>query len=272
MITDGHNHTKHFSPDAGQTIDELIAEARSKGFTRIGITEHYEVDYPDDGLDWTFDFAEYDKLFPSWREKAAKSGLDLLMGVEFGYQTHVAKEIDRLASQIPFDVVLLSVHLFRGKDFYVDRECYKLPAKELHSEYIGIMAEMCEKCDNYDVAAHYDYINRYADNKSDFVTYDECPKEFDRLFEAIISKGKALEINTKSIRKHIDGGFTRQMPDPAILNRYRDMGGKQICLGSDSHYPGTFGVCFDEAVQYLKSLGFTESVYFKAHKPVFEPL
>ena len=47
MITDGHNHTKHFSADAGQSIDELINEARSKGFTRIGITEHYEIDYPD---------------------------------------------------------------------------------------------------------------------------------------------------------------------------------------------------------------------------------
>ena len=40
MVTDGHNHTKHFSVDAGQTIDELIAEAKAAGFTRIGITEH----------------------------------------------------------------------------------------------------------------------------------------------------------------------------------------------------------------------------------------
>ena len=127
------------------------------------------------------------------------------------------KRSTRLAASIPFDVVLLSVHLFRGKDFYVDRECYKLPAKELHSEYIGLMAEMCEKCNNYDVAAHYDYINRYADNKSDFVTL-------------------------------------------------------RICFGSDSHFPGTFGVCFDEAIEYIKSFGFKEAVYFKQHKPYFEPL
>ena len=270
MVTDGHNHTMHFSPDAGQSIDELIAEAKSKGFTRIGITEHYEVDYPDDGLDWTFDLNEYDKVFNDWRVRAGE--LELLKGIEFGYQTHVAEEIDRLAAKIPFDVVLLSVHLFRGKDFYVDRECYKLPAKELHGEYISTMAEMCEKCSNFEVAAHYDYINRYADNKSDFVTYEECPKEFDRLFEALISKGKALEINTKSIKKHIDGGFTRNLPDEGILNRYRAMGGKYITLGSDSHFPGTLAVCYSEAINYLKSLGFTETVYFKDRKPYFEPL
>ena len=270
MVTDGHNHTKHFSPDAGQTIDELIAEARSLGFTRIGITEHYEVDYPEDGLVWTFDLKEYDKAFESWRERAG--GLELLKGIEFGYQTHVADEIERLASAISFDVVLLSVHLFRGKDFYVDRECYKLPAKELHGEYIGTMAEMCENLDNFDVAAHYDYINRYADNKNDFITYEECPKEFDRFFEALISKGKALEINTKSIKKHIDGGFSRHLPDERILNRYREMGGRYITLGSDSHFPGTMAVCFDEAAEYLRSLGFTETVFFKDRKPYTEPL
>ena len=214
MITDGHNHTKHFSPDAGQTIEELISEAVSKGFSRIGITEHYELDYPEDGINWMFDIDEYIKCIPSWREKAGKN-LDLLMGIEFGYQTQVAKEIDRIASSYPFDVVLLSNHLFRGKDFYVDRECYKLPKKELHKEYIGIMAEMCEKCSNYDVAAHYDYINRYSDNLDSFVLYEDCPAEFDRMFEALITKGKALEINTKSIWKHKERGFRSTLPDPA---------------------------------------------------------
>jgi len=270
MITDGHNHTKHFSPDAEQSIDELIYEAKAKGFTRIGITEHYEIDYPDDGINWKFDLNEYDRVFENWRAKAG--GLELLKGIEFGYQTHVAKEIDKTAALIPFDVVLLSIHLFRGKDFYADRECYKIPAKELHREYIAMEAESCENCDNYDVAAHYDYINRYTDNKSDFVTYDECPKEFDRLFEALITKQKALEINTKSIFKHKAGGFARHLPDAAVLKRYRQMGGNMICLGSDSHFNGTFAVCFNEAIEYLKSLGFTETVYFKEHKPYFEPL
>lgn len=270
MITDGHNHTKHFSPDAGQSIEELVSEAKSKGFNRIGITEHYEIDYPEDGLNWMFDLNDYDRTFDQWRKEF--SDFELLKGIEFGYQTHVAEEIDKTSMLIPFDVVLLSVHLFRGKDFYVERECYEMPAKDLHTEYISMMAEMCEKCDNFNVAAHYDYINRYTDKKDDFVTYDECPKEFDRFFEALISKEKALEINTKSIQKHRDGGFSRCLPDAAILNRYREMGGKLITLGSDSHFPGTLAVSFNDAVEYLKSLGFTETVYFKDKKPYFESL
>ncbi len=78
-----------------------------------------------------FDLNKYNEAFKTWR-RLAGSEIELLMGIEFGYQTHVASEIDKTAALIPFDVVLLSVHLFRGKDFYVDRECYKMPAKELH--------------------------------------------------------------------------------------------------------------------------------------------
>ena len=97
MITDGHNHTKHFSVDAGQTIEELINEAKSKGFNRIGITEHYEIDYVDDGLNWMFDLKEYNRTFEEWRKKAGD--FELLKGIEFGYQTHTAKTIDEVVGQ-----------------------------------------------------------------------------------------------------------------------------------------------------------------------------
>ena len=271
MVTDGHNHTKHFSPDASQSIDELICEAKSQGLIRIGITEHYEIDFPeDDGLKWTFDLDDYLNTFKTWQAKAGD--LELLMGIEFGYQTHTANAIDETAGLIPFDMVLLSNHFFRGRDFYEHRECYSLPKKELHKEYIGVMAEMCEKCDNFDIAAHYDYINRYTPDLNNFVLYEDCPEEFDRMFEALITKGKALEINTKSVQKHKERGFTRIMPDPAILKRYMEMGGKLITLGSDAHQSNCIGVCFDETIEYLKSLGIKEVFHFKDRKPYPEQI
>ena len=92
------------------------------------------------------------------------------------------------------------------------------------------------------------------------------------MFEALITKGKSLEINTKSIYKHLERGFDRHLPDREIINRYIQMGGKMFSLGSDSHFNGTLGVCFDTAVDYLKSLGINEVVYFKDRKPFFESL
>ena len=94
MVTDGHNHTKHFSPDAGQSIEELCVSAEQLGLKRLAVTEHYDADFPDTSLNWVFDIEEYKEAFPVWQ--TANPSVELLMGVEFGYQTHLAGLIDEL--------------------------------------------------------------------------------------------------------------------------------------------------------------------------------
>lgn len=270
MVTDGHNHTKHFSPDAGQSIEELCVSAEQLGLKRLAVTEHYDADFPDTSLNWVFDIEEYKEAFPVWQ--AANPSVELLMGVEFGYQTHLAELIDELCLKAPFDVILLSNHLIRGEDIYVSRLCYEIPRSERFAEYVGTLAEMTERCSNFDVVAHYDYINRYGTDDDRRVSYDDCPAEFDRFLEAIVTKEKALEINTKSIQKLAQKNAADIMPDPKILKRYMDMGGKLITLGSDAHTPDGVGIYFKETAEYLKSLGITETVYYKGHKPYPEEL
>ena len=269
MFADIHNHTCHFSPDARMKISELIEASVNAGLDVTGITEHFEYDNPDPADDiQTFDLEEYNEAFGKWRSMCPP-GLKLLKGIEFGYQTHTAAVIDRIAGSNPFDIVLLSNHLFRGRDVYYARQtCYDIPKRERHAEYIGIMAEMCEKCSNFDVAAHFDYINRYNPNPEEYVLYEDCPKEFDRMFEALISKDKCLEINTKSILKESDKGSAHIMPDEAVIRRYLAMGGKMLTLGSDSHTPATLGVFFRETSLYLASLGIKELYYFENRTPV----
>lgn len=273
MLADGHNHTLEFSPDAKMTIDELISAARAKKLTAAGITEHYELDNPDpeDNIQ-TYDLDLYDKTFEEWRAKCPDD-LILLKGIEFGYQTHTGREIDRIAAEHDFDTVILSNHLFRGVDVYFSEEAHLVPKKERHAEYIGVMAEMCERLDNYTVAGHYDYISRDRRSSAEdsFVLYEDCPKEFDRLFEALISKEKSLEINTRSILKIGEKGSKRIFPDDKLLKRYKDMGGKLISLGSDSHTSDTLSLLFPETIEYLKSLGFNEACYFRKKRPVIEP-
>ena len=273
MLADGHNHTLEFSPDAKMTIDELISAATAKKLTAVGITEHYELENPDpeDNIQ-TYDLDLYDRTFEEWRAKCPKE-LKLLKGIEFGYQTKTGPEIDRIAAEHDFDTVILSNHLFRGVDVYFSEEAHLVPKNERHAEYIGIMAEMCERLDNYTVAGHYDYISRDQRSSAEdsFVLYEDCPKEFDRLFEALISKEKSLEINPRSILKIGEKGSKRIFPDDKILKRYKDMGGKLISLGSDSHTPDTLGLLFPETIEYLKSLGFSEACYFVKKRPVIEP-
>ncbi|SCW28532.1 histidinol-phosphatase (PHP family) [Ruminococcaceae bacterium YRB3002] len=269
MLADIHNHTKQFSPDAQMDIGELLDAAVKRGLDVVGVTEHFEYDNPDPmDIVQVFDMDEYERVFGTWKDRCP-DGLKLIKGIEFGYQSHTAADIDEFALKIPFDVVILSNHIFGNRDvYYGGPELYDMPKKERHAIYIGKMAEMCERCNNYNVAAHFDYINRYNPDTEEYLLYDDCPEEFDRFLGALAAKDKCLEINTRSIYKAQVRGCSRIMPDERIIRRYLELGGRLISLGSDSHTPDTLGVLFDETIEYLNTLGVKELCYFINREPV----
>ncbi|MCR5592707.1 MAG: histidinol-phosphatase HisJ family protein [Saccharofermentans sp.] len=272
MITDSHMHTKIFSTDGRQTPEELIDSAKKLGIANVAITEHYDMDYPHKDESFIFDLKEYGRTFPKWKEYSVSTGgPGLLMGIEIGWQPHLNARINETVNSLPFDSVVLSNHIFRGSDIYYSKECALIPRESRNKEYIATLARMCSELDNYDILAHYDYINRYVEDPSSSVFYDDCPNEFDALFEILISKQKALEINTSSINKQILKGSSYVMPDPKIIGRYISMGGKLFTIGSDAHDADRIGQHFAKTISYLKSLGVNEVFYFKDRKPVSDP-
>lgn len=272
MFTDHHMHTKSFSSDAVQTIDELIEGAVKQNIHQVAITEHWDMDYPHKDEIFEFDLNEYYEAFFGWKELSLKkNGPNLLMGIEIGWQEHLKERINSTVSTLPFDVVLLSEHLFRGSDIFYSKECPKLSRKERNAEYLTNLVKMCKQIDCFDILAHYDYINRYIEDPDSFVFYDDCPKLFDELFEVLIKKQKALEINTMSINAQIKKGSPYTMPDPKIIKRYLDMGGELITIGSDAHDSCNIGNLFKETAEYLKSLGVKSTFYFEKRKPLPDP-
>ena len=271
MFTDTHNHTSHFSSDARMTAKELIDACKKLQMNGVSVTEHYEGDYPHDiGEVQIFDIPEYIEAFKSWREYA--DGFPVYCGIELGYQKHLCSFYDDMIAKYSFDEVILSNHLYAGKDPYFFRECYEEDMLTVYRKYIEEMAEMAEKCNNYDIVGHYDYINRYAPYEQPQIKYAQCPEEFDRFFSAIISKDKCLEINTRSVDKMRKKGFSDCLPDKEILARYYEMGGRNISLGSDSHGSETLCIHFQEVAEYLRSFGFTENSYYVARKRHAEKL
>ena len=271
MFTDTHNHTSHFSSDARMTAKELIDACKAMGMNGVTVTEHYEGDYPHDiGVPQIFDIPEYLEAFKSWEEYAG--AFPIYKGIELGYQKHLPEFYDEMVAKYPFDSVIMSNHLFDGKDPYFFRDCYEKDMISVYTQYIEEMAEMVEKCNNFDIVGHYDYINRYAPYEKPQIKYSQCPKAFDRFLTAIISKDKCLEINTRSIDKMRKKGLTDCLPDKEILSRYFELGGRNISLGSDSHASDTLCIHFREAAEYLRSFGFTEASYYVARKRFSEPL
>lgn len=274
MITDSHVHTLHFSGDGRMTADEMMKAAVMRGLESIVVTEHYDDDFPHDMEGpMIFDLEDYFSAFSGWSESAPK-GLDLRLGIELGYQVHLPLRYAELVTQIPFDSVILSNHLFDGKDPYFFRECYDKSKTSLHEEYIISLAEMVEHSDYFDILGHFDYIVRYSPLADPVMRYRDCPEAFDRLFSALIRGGKSLEINTRTIQKLRRAGVcdTESFPDPEILKRYRELGGYRITLGSDAHESGSIASLFEETTQYLISVGFEYNSSFLRRKEILTPL
>lgn len=272
MINDSHMHSKVFSPDASQTPEEIISGASALSLPFITVTDHYDMDFPENPEEWVFDLKEYGKDIPLWNLKSnTNGGPVILMGIEIGWQSHLKDRIEETAASLPFDSVILAQHLFRGEDIYGCDLLNNLSRQERNKEYIGFMAKMCRQIDGYDIAAHYDYICRYVKDSDCKVYYRDCPQEFDDFFDALISQGKALEINTGTVLKLERKGIKDPMPDPEVIGRYLQMGGKLITMGSDAHTSDNIAVNFEKTAAFLKSSGVDDIYYYIGHDPRPDP-
>ena len=62
------------------------------------------------------------------------------------------------------------------------------------------------------------------------------------------------------------------MPSADILKLYRDLGGKILTIGSDSHRPEQLGAYIEETKELLKDIGFQYFCTYENMKPAFHRL
>ena len=89
-----------------------------------------------------------------------------------------------------------------------------------------------------------------------------------KILKIVIQDGKGIEINTSSRRY----GLKDSTPSRDILKLYKELGGKIITIGSDSHKIEHLGAYIDEAKELLKEIGFDSFCTFEKMKPSFHQL
>ena len=102
MKADFHVHTS-FSYDSESAPEKMIQSAIRKGLKTICITDHHDLDYMEPG--WEVEFDEYFHVLENLKEQY-KNDIELLIGVEFGMQTHLNEQYARLAQKYPFEFVI----------------------------------------------------------------------------------------------------------------------------------------------------------------------
>lgn len=275
MLYDTHLHLGDFSNDASQTIEELLSQAERLALDGVCTADHYEKDlYYERGREDIFDVAEYfERLLPL--KLSRKPGqAKLMIGIEFGWLPHLTAHLTELAGAFPFDEIILSLHILDGEDPFIDIAAYQPGKAEVYRRYLNRTAEIVRSFPDFDILGHFDYISRYNDYPDRKMRYAEMPEAFDNLFDALISRNKALEINTRTIGKLRQVGYSEAeaWPDQSIIQRYLEMGGRLISVGSDGHKAESAGELIAETAQWLKQAGCLSLVHYENRIAVSEAL
>ena len=255
-LIDMHVHSDN-SPDGTHSPMYICEHAVKNGLRAIAMTDHCEIDK---FFEQKFNSVIFHSYFECAKARNAFEGqLLVLIGLEVGQPLYNENLSNMVVSKYPYDFVLGSVHTPKDQTLDIKEIEYdKLDVYKFMENYFLELADVA-KWDGCDALAHLTCPMRRIQGKYNIdFDYTKISEVTDYLLETIIRNNKALEINTSGLRQDIG----RTMPDENIIRRYRELGGKLITIGSDSHSAYDVGAGIKDGVALAKKCGFNEVTFY----------
>ncbi|ADQ15680.1 histidinol-phosphatase HisJ family protein [Halanaerobium hydrogeniformans] len=267
MFFDYHMHS-HFSADSQMNMEEIIETAIKIGLDEIAITDHHDIDYKDDSIEFIIDKNEYLTALEKMQNKY-KDKIEIKKGIELGVQLHIFDQCNRYLAD-DFDFVIASFHTAEKKDLYNGDFFEEYSQWEAYLQYLKTVYAVVKDYENYNVIGHLDIIRDYGnyDHKPDLMENKEASEIIAEILKQIIKKDKGIEVNTSGYR--IDG--ENPMPSFRILKLYKELGGEILTIGSDSHSTDRIAQRLSSTSQKLKEIGFDKLSTFTNMKPQFHKI
>ncbi len=277
MLADYHVHCM-FSDDSWYPPAKVAEDAWKNNLDEICFTDHVDYGIKPDWCDAlaakVFDGqrvlnVDYDAYFPclaALRDEWA-GRLAIKIGLEFGVQTHTIPQFnalwDRWGSELDF--TLLSIHQVGDAEFWTGEFQEGRTQEAYNRAYYQELYDVTTGFEHWSVLAHLDLIKRY--DPAGILDFPANRDLVAATLEHVIAQGKGIELNTSSVRY----GLKDSQPAREILELYRDLGGRIITLGSDSHAPEHLGAYLRHFQHYLASLGFEGFCTYSKMEPTFHP-
>ena len=265
ILYDYHMHTSS-SEDSNAPISAMIDAAIEKNITRIAITDHLDPFFLWDPFPYYLDLDAYKKsldeavLEYSDRIRIAK-------GIELGLQNGEALDVcEEVISGYDFDFVIASVHSTTTTPIDYKEFVEGRTVKEIIEEYYIELFESIKKYKNYDVLGHLNVIDRYYEG---FAGADLYMPYIDEILKLAVYDGKGIEINTSSYRYGL-GDVTH--PPQIVIDRYVELGGEIVTIGSDAHFPKDVGFGIEKGEQMLLASGLIYVATYMNREPEFTKL
>ena len=266
-LSDGHVHTSN-SFDSDEPVAAYCERGLELGLSGFTVTDHCEIVASGVSPHWSFETMARSRSDARAAAAEYAGRLEVLSGVELG-QPDFDPDIAKRVLDADWDCVLASVHYLRdGEDFYyINFRDRTRDAHAIYESYLREVLLMAERSD-YDSLAHMTYPLRYIVRR-DRVELDETRYSalYDEILTAVAQRGKALELNTKISRE----GDDLTLPEPSMLSRFRELGGRYVTIGSDAHRAAVFAGGLGGGAERIKAAGFEGVTRFVGRKPVVTP-
>ena len=270
-LCDLHTHSIN-SFDAKNTVDEMCKSAVEQGLYAIAITDHCEA--PMIKLGEKCEYGSFDRLIPKSVSETLRAKeqyadkLKVLCGIELGEPMHDKEATERALSYGASDFTLASVHNLRGMEDFYFINYSKISVNEILKLYFDELAETAT-FKHFDSLAHLTYPLRYIKAKTGYVpNLEPFADDIDNIFKILIENNKALEINVSGLFKDLN----TTLPDEALVKRFKELGGKYITIGTDSHSTEFVGKGIQEGIEVAKKAGFTHYTIYENHQPILIPI
>jgi histidinol-phosphatase (PHP family) len=257
ILTDVHTHTT-FSTDGQSDIFSMLAEARKRGLSYWGISEHFDYDYFVDGVLFSGmppTFTDAERYFATARrlQEQAKD-VHILVGGEFGFTRNakVTRYYHSVIDRFSPDFVVNSVHTNGKFDYYESAAFDGKTKEENYTDYLRLVRASLDADYDYDIVGHIAYPIRWAPYARREMPYADYADQFDDILRIIIQKGKILEVNSS-----VKGLPSVCLPYRDVLERYFALGGRKVSFASDAHGVDRLAENRAQVVSLLKAIGFT---------------
>lgn len=259
---DFHMHTT-VSYDGHNSAEEMAAAAAAAGLKEICFTDH--LDYDPLGLDPNMTFATED--YNAAYDGLSVPGVKIRRGFEFGMLPDNRSTFREDAQRRHFDFVLGSVHFVDGLDIYLPPYWQTRTVEQAERSFLEHTLECVTTHDEFDVLAHLTYISKTRAHPTHTpLVMENYQSLVDEILRTLAQKGKGLEVNTSGIDRC--GCF---LPEAAFVQRFKELGGKIVTVGSDAHTTDRVGQYCMDACAMLKDI-FGYVCTFEDRDPIFHTL
>jgi histidinol-phosphatase (PHP family) len=255
---DSHLHTVR-SPDANAMLDAYCALAVERGIGELAITDHVDFDPTMPAYGYA-SFADRERDVREAAERWAHHGLAIRFGVEVTYERAYEDDIRGWLGRHPHDFVIGSVHISAVSPYKAGGVASFTSGRSLADIVAPYFDEVvgAARSGLFDTIGHMDFVKRYLVPHVMPADLAAAPELYEPALAAMIESGTALEVNASGLRQ-----LPRETyPSAAIVARYRELGGRNVTIGSDAHRTEWFAYGLATAYRQAAHAGF-EALAFR---------